>query len=192
MPLVQELGATLREWAQIWHKLFVVRASRRPLVLVFDPARHTCDNVSFSVWQANRTALFRGVQQMAYSLIEYRSQIVSGTLPKDDLVELKKKVTAKIDYGNRYASSWRCSETKSTVKFDLLELRSVCVNSQDSGFGPGGARRSREHSGSRPDQHGQPVPSSRDGIPQRGRPDPGREGTASDRSVRVSYSSFSV
>lgn len=41
---------------------------------------------------------------MAYSLIEYRSQIVSGTLPKDDLVELKKKVTAKIDYGNRYES----------------------------------------------------------------------------------------
>ncbi|MGH0170774.1 UNVERIFIED_CONTAM: hypothetical protein FKN15_061073 [Acipenser sinensis] len=38
---------------------------------------------------------------MSYSLIEYRSQIVSGTLPKDDLVELKKKVTAKIDYGNR-------------------------------------------------------------------------------------------
>uniref|UniRef100_A0A8C9ZKA0 Dedicator of cytokinesis 5 n=1 Tax=Sander lucioperca TaxID=283035 RepID=A0A8C9ZKA0_SANLU len=50
---------------------------------------------------ANKTTLFRGVQQMAYSLIEYRSQIVSGTLPKDDLVELKKKVTAKIDYGNR-------------------------------------------------------------------------------------------
>uniref|UniRef100_H3D1P3 Dedicator of cytokinesis 5 n=1 Tax=Tetraodon nigroviridis TaxID=99883 RepID=H3D1P3_TETNG len=73
LPLVQELRATLREWAQIWHKLFV----------------------------ADKTALFRGVQQMSYSLIEYRSQIVSGTLPKDDLVELKKKVTAKIDYGNR-------------------------------------------------------------------------------------------
>ncbi|TNM89956.1 hypothetical protein fugu_004190 [Takifugu bimaculatus] len=73
LPLVQELRATLREWAQIWHQLFV----------------------------ANKIPLFRGVQQMAYSLIEYRSQIVSGTLPKDDLVELKKKVTAKIDYGNR-------------------------------------------------------------------------------------------
>uniref|UniRef100_A0A667Y6R3 Dedicator of cytokinesis 5 n=1 Tax=Myripristis murdjan TaxID=586833 RepID=A0A667Y6R3_9TELE len=73
LPLVQELGATLREWAQIWHKLYVT----------------------------NKTTLFRTVQQMAYSLIEYRSQIVSGTLPKDDLVELKKKVTAKIDYGNR-------------------------------------------------------------------------------------------
>uniref|UniRef100_A0A096MDE6 Dedicator of cytokinesis 5 n=1 Tax=Poecilia formosa TaxID=48698 RepID=A0A096MDE6_POEFO len=73
LPLVQEMGATLREWVQIWQKLFV----------------------------ANKITLFRSVQQMAYSLIEYRSQIVSGTLPKDDLVELKKKVTAKIDYGNR-------------------------------------------------------------------------------------------
>ncbi|PWA18346.1 hypothetical protein CCH79_00009801 [Gambusia affinis] len=73
LPLVQEIGATLREWVQIWQKLFV----------------------------ANKIILFRSVQQMAYSLIEYRSQIVSGTLPKDDLVELKKKVTAKIDYGNR-------------------------------------------------------------------------------------------
>ncbi|KAG2469457.1 DOCK5 protein, partial [Polypterus senegalus] len=51
--------------------------------------------------QNNQTTLFRHLQQMTYSLIEYRSQIVSGTLPKDDLVELKKKVTAKIDYGNR-------------------------------------------------------------------------------------------
>ncbi|XP_066499571.1 dedicator of cytokinesis protein 5 isoform X2 [Hoplias malabaricus] len=73
LPLVQELCATLREWAQIWHNLYV----------------------------NNKTTLFRTVQQMAYSLIEYHSQIVSGTLPKDDLVELKKKVTAKIDYGNR-------------------------------------------------------------------------------------------
>ncbi|XP_076849032.1 dedicator of cytokinesis protein 5 isoform X2 [Brachyhypopomus gauderio] len=73
LPLVQELGATLREWVQIWHSLYA----------------------------NNKATLFRSVQQMTYSLIEYRSQIVSGTLPKDDLVELKKKVTAKIDYGNR-------------------------------------------------------------------------------------------
>uniref|UniRef100_A0A803SYK9 Dedicator of cytokinesis 5 n=1 Tax=Anolis carolinensis TaxID=28377 RepID=A0A803SYK9_ANOCA len=39
--------------------------------------------------------------QMTYGLIEWRSQIISGTLPKDELAELKKKVTAKIDYGNR-------------------------------------------------------------------------------------------
>lgn len=42
---------------------------------------------------------------MIYDLIEWRSQILSGTLPQDELKELKKKVTAKIDYGNRFVIS---------------------------------------------------------------------------------------
>ncbi|XP_045051649.2 dedicator of cytokinesis protein 5 [Desmodus rotundus] len=73
LPLVQELTSTLREWAVIWRKLYV----------------------------DNKVILFRRLQQMTYSLIEWRSQILSGTLPKDELAELKKKVTAKIDHGNR-------------------------------------------------------------------------------------------
>ncbi|KAM7141237.1 dedicator of cytokinesis protein 5 isoform 1-T1 [Molossus nigricans] len=73
LPLVQELTATLREWAVIWKKLYV----------------------------NNKVTQFRRLQQMTYSLIEWRSQILSGTLPKDELAELKKKVTAKIDHGNR-------------------------------------------------------------------------------------------
>ncbi|XP_047404390.1 dedicator of cytokinesis protein 5 [Sciurus carolinensis] len=73
LPLVQELTCTLREWAVIWRSLYV----------------------------NNKVTLFRQLQQMTYSLIEWRSQILSGTLPKDELAELKKKVTAKIDHGNR-------------------------------------------------------------------------------------------
>ncbi|KAG8518238.1 Dedicator of cytokinesis protein 5 [Galemys pyrenaicus] len=72
LPLVHELTSTLREWAVIWRKLYV----------------------------NNKVTLFRQLQQMTYSLIEWRSQILSGTLPKDELAELKKKVTAKIDHGN--------------------------------------------------------------------------------------------
>uniref|UniRef100_G1L152 Dedicator of cytokinesis 5 n=1 Tax=Ailuropoda melanoleuca TaxID=9646 RepID=G1L152_AILME len=72
LPLVQELTSTLREWAVIWRKLYV----------------------------NNKVTLFRQLQQMTYCLIEWRSQILSGTLPKDELAELKKKVTAKIDHGN--------------------------------------------------------------------------------------------
>lgn len=34
--------------------------------------------------------------------MEWRSQLLSGTLPKDELKELKQKVTSKIDYGNKY------------------------------------------------------------------------------------------
>lgn len=77
-------------------------------------------------WQANKISLFRGVQQMAYSLIEYRSQIVSGTLPKDDLVELKKKVTAKIDYGNRYKLT-PPPFLKALKRIALLSLTSVLL-----------------------------------------------------------------
>jgi hypothetical protein len=33
-------------------------------------------------------------------LITWRKQIMSGTLPADELKELKQKVTAKIDHGN--------------------------------------------------------------------------------------------
>lgn len=68
---------------------------------------------------------------MAYSLIEYRSQIVSGTLPKDDLVELKKKVTAKIDYGNRYKPRLLLRQQSGSAVADVWAA-------QDSGIGPGG------------------------------------------------------
>jgi len=49
--------------------------------------------------------MFRSVRHMIYDLIEWRSQILSGTLPQDELKELKKKVTAKIDYGNRFVNN---------------------------------------------------------------------------------------
>lgn len=129
--------------------------------------------------QVNKTALFRGLQQMAYSLMEYRSQIVSGTLPKDDLVELKKKVTAKIDYGNRYRPASFTLERHyfpSALRSEAVSLSPSLHAAQDSGIGPGGARRGGEHAGPRQDQHRQSVPGPRDGIPQRGRPHPGGEG----------------
>ncbi|XP_070608582.1 dedicator of cytokinesis protein 1 isoform X3 [Erythrolamprus reginae] len=73
LPLIQEVTSTLREWSTIWRHLYI---------------------------QDNRE-MFRNVRHMIYDLIEWRSQILSGTLPQDELKELKKKVTAKIDYGNR-------------------------------------------------------------------------------------------
>ena len=39
---------------------------------------------------------------MMIELIEWRKQIMSGTLPADELKELKKKVTSRIDQGNAY------------------------------------------------------------------------------------------
>uniref|UniRef100_A0A8C3KDP7 Dedicator of cytokinesis 2 n=1 Tax=Calidris pygmaea TaxID=425635 RepID=A0A8C3KDP7_9CHAR len=73
MPMVQEITTTLREWATIWKQLYVVGQMER----------------------------YRQVKQMMYELMERRSQLLSGTLPKDELLQLKKEVTGKIDYGNK-------------------------------------------------------------------------------------------
>ncbi|KAE8590306.1 hypothetical protein XENTR_v10018012 [Xenopus tropicalis] len=73
IPLVQEVTTTLREWSTIWRQLYI---------------------------QDNRD-MFKCVRNMIYDLVEWRSQILSGTLPQDELKELKKKITARIDYGNR-------------------------------------------------------------------------------------------
>ncbi|XP_029599319.1 dedicator of cytokinesis protein 1-like [Salmo trutta] len=74
LPLVQEVTTTLREWASIWRDLYV----------------------------GDRREMFNSVRDMIYDLIEWRSQILSGTLPQDELTELKQRVTSKIDYGNNF------------------------------------------------------------------------------------------
>ncbi|XP_068800108.1 dedicator of cytokinesis protein 2-like isoform X2 [Struthio camelus] len=73
MPMVQEITTTLREWATIWKQLYVTGQTER----------------------------YRQVKRMMYELMERRSQLLSGTLPKDELLQLKKEVTSKIDYGNK-------------------------------------------------------------------------------------------
>ncbi|KAG9490821.1 hypothetical protein GDO78_006254, partial [Eleutherodactylus coqui] len=73
IPLVREVTTTLREWGMIWKQLYA----------------------------SNRKEKFQQVQSMMCDLMEWRSQLLSGTLPKDELKELKQKVTSKIDYGNR-------------------------------------------------------------------------------------------
>ncbi|KAH0512478.1 Dedicator of cytokinesis protein 2 [Microtus ochrogaster] len=73
IPLAQEVTTTLWEWGGIWKQLYVASKKER----------------------------FLQVQSMMYDLMEWRSQLLSGTLPKDELKELKQKVTSKIDYGNK-------------------------------------------------------------------------------------------
>uniref|UniRef100_A0A3B4W978 SH3 domain-containing protein n=2 Tax=Seriola TaxID=8160 RepID=A0A3B4W978_SERLL len=73
MPLVKEVTTTLREWGSIWKQLFV----------------------------ANKVMRVKQVQRLMWELMEWRSQLLSGTLPSDEFKELKQKVTSKIDYGNK-------------------------------------------------------------------------------------------
>uniref|UniRef100_H3AEM9 DOCK2 protein n=1 Tax=Latimeria chalumnae TaxID=7897 RepID=H3AEM9_LATCH len=73
MPMVQEITTTLREWSNFWKQLFM----------------------------AGQKEKFCQVGGMMQELMERRSQLLSGTLPKDELLELKQEVTTKIDYGNK-------------------------------------------------------------------------------------------
>lgn len=49
-------------------------------------------------------ARVKQVQRLMWELMEWRSQLLSGTLPSDEFKELKQKVTSKIDYGNKCVS----------------------------------------------------------------------------------------
>ncbi|KAM3672590.1 dedicator of cytokinesis protein 2-like [Ammospiza maritima maritima] len=73
MPMVQEITTTLREWATIWKQLYV----------------------------AGQTERYGQVKRMMQELMEQRSQLLSGTLPKDQLLRLRKEVTGRMDYGNK-------------------------------------------------------------------------------------------
>lgn len=51
--------------------------------------------------QAGQTERYGQVKRMMQELMELRSQLLSGTLPKDQLLRLRKEVTGKMDYGNK-------------------------------------------------------------------------------------------
>lgn len=57
---------------------------------------------------------------MMCDLMEWRSQLLSGTLPKDELKELKQKVTSKIDYGNKYVV---CNISNTTLSLEWLQYQ---------------------------------------------------------------------
>lgn len=65
-----------------------------------------CNLINLPV-QANKLMRVRQVQRLMWDLMEWRSQLLSGTLPSDEFKELKQKVTSKIDYGNKYV----CTKT---------------------------------------------------------------------------------
>ncbi|XP_063232451.1 dedicator of cytokinesis protein 1 isoform X3 [Bacillus rossius redtenbacheri] len=70
--VVQEITSVLREWGQIWKHLYVTHNEN-----------------------------FETIKNRIYELIGYRSKILSGTLPIDELKEIKRLVTSKIDMGNK-------------------------------------------------------------------------------------------
>ncbi|XP_075232677.1 dedicator of cytokinesis protein myoblast city [Lycorma delicatula] len=70
--IVQELTSVLREWGVLWKHLYVTHSEH-----------------------------FKTLEYKMYELVGFRSKIISGTLPVDELKEIKRSATSKIDTGNK-------------------------------------------------------------------------------------------
>ncbi|KAF0756180.1 Uncharacterized protein FWK35_00020825 [Aphis craccivora] len=71
--VVREVSLVLRDWSCIWKSLYVER----------------------------ETYKFITLRKVMRELLEWRKQLLTGTLTQDQTRELKLKTTAKIDWGNR-------------------------------------------------------------------------------------------
>ncbi|GIY19726.1 dedicator of cytokinesis protein 3 [Caerostris extrusa] len=70
---VKEVACVLREWHVIWKRLYVRR----------------------------EISLFQRLLAVMRDLIEWRRQLITGTITQDQIRELKSQITGKIDWGNR-------------------------------------------------------------------------------------------
>ncbi|OAD58781.1 Dedicator of cytokinesis protein 3 [Eufriesea mexicana] len=72
-PVVREVTLVLREWGGIWKRLYVER-----------------ENYKFTT-----------LRKVMRELLEWRRQLLAGTLTTDQTRELKLKIINKVDWGNR-------------------------------------------------------------------------------------------
>lgn len=73
-PTVREATCVLREWHPIWKKLYLERNGTK----------------------------FLAIQKVMRDIMDWRRQLVMGTLTQDQIWDIKTKITAKIDWGNRH------------------------------------------------------------------------------------------
>ncbi|CAH0380535.1 unnamed protein product [Bemisia tabaci] len=73
-PAVREVALVLREWNLIWKNAYVDR----------------------------ETYKFTILRKVMWELLDWRRQLLMGTLTQDQTKELKLRITSKIDWGNRY------------------------------------------------------------------------------------------
>ncbi|KAJ8687483.1 hypothetical protein QAD02_023277, partial [Eretmocerus hayati] len=72
-PVVREVTLVLREWGGIWKRLYLDR----------------------------ETYKFNTLRKVMCELLEWRRQLLAGTLTTDQTRELKLQIISKVDWGNR-------------------------------------------------------------------------------------------
>ncbi|EDO31872.1 predicted protein, partial [Nematostella vectensis] len=70
--IVKEMTSVLREWSAIWKQQYV----------------------------ENKLQLFVALRKIMWDMVEYRQQLLSGTLTQDQMDEIKEKAIHNIDWGN--------------------------------------------------------------------------------------------
>nr|CAD7580524.1 unnamed protein product [Timema californicum] len=93
--VVREVTLVLREWGNIWKQLYVIVTSERVRS------------------QDRETYKFSTLSKVMRELLEWRRQLLTGTLTQDHMREFKLKITSKIDWGNsRDVKGWATPETR--------------------------------------------------------------------------------
>lgn len=92
-PVVAECTQVLREWSEIWKRLYVASICSKQLK-------------SFLLYQAmsvqDREAYkFQTLRKVMYSILDSRRELLSATMTQDQTTELQMVVVSKIDWGNR-------------------------------------------------------------------------------------------
>ncbi|XP_065212165.1 dedicator of cytokinesis protein 3 isoform X2 [Planococcus citri] len=107
-PVVREVTLVLREWNCIWKNLYVER----------------------------KTYKFVTLRKVMRELLDWRRQLLTGTLTQDQTRELKLRITSQIDYGNRKLGLDlvpRCgAEMVDPSTMSVVELYHVHVQNSES------------------------------------------------------------
>lgn len=97
--IVHELTSVIREWGAIWKQLYIVRLNyllNNKLL-----GAHIYIYIHFYSFFQSHNSNFKNVKNKIYELINFRSKILSGTLPVDELKEVQRLATSTIDIGNK-------------------------------------------------------------------------------------------
>ncbi|XP_059476423.1 dedicator of cytokinesis protein 3 isoform X1 [Neocloeon triangulifer] len=124
--VVNEVTLVLREWGHIWKKLYLERESYK----------------------------FSTLRKVMWELLDWRRQMITGTLTQDQVRALQLKITSKVDWGNRKLGLDLVPRVGALMvdptTMSIVELHQVHVQSSESSQGAsarGTVRRPREGPG---------------------------------------------
>ncbi|XP_040151946.1 dedicator of cytokinesis protein 4 isoform X2 [Anopheles arabiensis] len=107
-PVVAECTLVLREWSEIWKRLFVEREEYK----------------------------FTSLRKVMLALLESRRELLSSTLTQDQTYDLQMKVISKIDWGNRKLGLDLVPRSGTLAvdpqKIGIVSLHQVHVNSAEN------------------------------------------------------------